>query len=370
MISQISQKKLFFQKIKRKLTPYSNILRKFLILFFIVITIFLLSILIKPVKNLFFNILRGPAMVSTFFSNPLYTLPSRNGVTYALFLGMGGETHEGALLTDTMILFALDLKNNSVTMLSIPRDIWIDSLQAKINTAYYYGEERQIGGGYPLVEDAVYEIIGEPIHYIVSLDFNSFTEIIDVIGGIDVDVEKTFTDEWYPIKGKENDLCNGDLEYKCRYETVTFQKGMQHMDGQTALKFSRSRYSEGEDGTDFARSQRQQKIISAIKDKVISSETFLNPKKLLDLKQLASKYIKTNKKISDKEYAALASFSYNFYRSEKPIKTITLDTGTDDNPGFLINPPISKYDQWVLEPRKGDWLEFQNYFIKKIEQNY
>jgi len=309
-------------------------------------------------------------MLSTFFTDPLYVLPSYNGIANVLFLGMGGEGHEGAQLTDTMILFSLNLKTNSATMLSIPRDIWVPSIEGKINSAYYYGELQQEGGGYSLIEDAVYEIIDMPIHYVVSVDFDSFEEIVDIIGGVDVVVDKAFTDEWYPIAGKENDLCDGDPEYKCRYETISFSKGKQHMDGQTALKFSRSRHADGDEGTDFARNQRQQKIIAAIKNEIISSKILLNPGKLIELKNAAFKYVKFDKEVSDEEFAGIASFAYNFYKAKKEVKTITLETGDEDNPGFLINPVAEKYGVWVLEPREGDWSSFQQFFRQKISQDF
>ncbi len=358
----------FFAKIKRKASKHFILTRIILIILSLALIIFLLCLLSKPARSFFNQIIKGPRMITTFFSNPLYTLPSYNGITNVLFLGMGGEGHDGALLTDTMILFSLNLKTDSVVMLSIPRDIWVASIEAKINSAYMFGENREAGGGYAVIEDAVYEIIDMPIHYIISIDFASFQEIVDTLGGVDVNIDQAFTDEWYPIAGKENDLCNGDPEYRCRYETISFSAGSQHMDGVTALKFSRSRHANGDEGTDFARSQRQQKIISAIKEKLLSPEILLNPKKIIEIKNTGLKYVKLNKEITEEEIAAFASFAYSFYKDKKEIKTITLETGDPDNPGFLVNPPISKYGSWVLESRKGDWLDFNAYFKQKIEE--
>ena len=369
MLLLFQKVKVAFPKIKRRFFQHIWVARIVLVTIALTGIVGLGILLAKPLKVVTDHLLAGPKVVTTFFTDPLYTLPSYDGRTNVLFLGMGGGTHDGAKLTDTIIFISLNLKNTSVTMLSIPRDIWISSIEAKINSAYYFGEERQVGGGYPLIEDAVYEITGQPIHYIVSLDFESFTELIDVLGGIEVTVDKSFTDEWYPIKGKENDLCDGDPQYRCRYETLRFEQGQQHMDGTLALKFSRSRHADGEEGSDFARSQRQQKVIQAIKDKAISSKILLNPKKLWGFKQLASKYVYIDKPITDEEYAAFAGFAFSFWRSGKEIKTLTLETGTDDNPGFLVSPALEKYDQWVLEPRSGDWVEFQAYFRMKLKED-
>ncbi len=354
------------QKCKRRLLQHVWVSRILLAVGFIIFFLGIGVIFARPVKYLVDRVLIGPRMVSTFFSDPLYTLPSYGGRTNILFVGMGGGSHDGALLTDTMIFISMDLKHTEVNMLSIPRDIWVPSLSAKINAAYMLGEEKSPGGGYPVMEDAVYEIVGQPIHYVVSLDFYGFVHLIDLLGGVDITVDREFTDTQYPIAGKEIDECNGDPLYRCRYETITFKPGLQHMDGATALKFSRSRHAQGDEGTDFARSVRQQKVIQAIKDSLISSQVLLNPKKLMDLKNLGSKYVKLDREMTDQEYAAFAGFGVSFWRQGKEIEVMTLDTGSEDNPGFLVNPSIEKYDQWVLEPRAGTWAEFQAYFRQQL----
>src|SRR5690606_10518850 len=95
----------------------------------------------------------------------------------------------------------------------------------------------------------VEKIAGVPVHYAVVVDFNAFENVIDLIGGIEVNVLTPFVDSKYPIPGKENDLCGGDPEFTCRYETLVFEKGLTFMDGETALKFARSRNAEGDEGT-------------------------------------------------------------------------------------------------------------------------
>ncbi|NMB56740.1 hypothetical protein GYA19_02265 [Candidatus Beckwithbacteria bacterium] len=368
MLTKIKNHPLF-QKLKRKLTANLWLTRVLILLTAISLVFLLFLLLAKPVFSFLQRIMKGPAVVTTFFTDPLYTLPSYEGKTNILFLGMGGGNHEGADLTDTMIFISLDLKNNQVYLLSLPRDIWSASMQAKINTAYHYGEENETGGGYKLAEDAVYEIVGMPIHYVVSLDFSGFENIINLLGGVDVEIERSFEDKLYPIAGKENDLCAGDPSLACRYETINFTQGLQHMDGTTALKFVRSRHSEGEEGTDFARSQRQQKVMEAIKDKLISTEIIFNPKKLIELKNTGMQYIKFNKNISDKEYAAFASFGLNFFKSGKHPISIILDQGDNNREGFLTSPPEYKYGVWVLEPKSGSWTEFQEYLKITMQHN-
>ncbi len=133
-----------------------------------------------------------------------------------------------------------------------------------------------------LAKDSVSVILGQPVHYAMSLDFASFVRIIDALGGLEVEVERSFDDYKYPIPGRENDQCLGEpstktAEFNCRYEHIHFNGGQNLMDGATALKFVRSRNGEGEEGTDFARSARQQKVINSIKQRLLSAEFIVKP---------------------------------------------------------------------------------------------
>jgi len=355
-------------RLKRKLMQNVLLTRFLLILLSLIIIIALSFTFIKPVRSFFQKIWKGPELVSTFFTDPLFNLPNSNGRTNVLFLGMGGIGHDGGELTDTIIFTSLNLKTNSVTMISVPRDIWVPSISAKINSAYEIGERKATGSGILMASDAIYEIIGEPIQFAVLMDFAGFEQLIDAIGGIDVVVDKSFTDTKYPIKGRENDLCGGDPEYGCRFEILSFEKGLQHMDGKTALKYSRSRHSADlEEGTDFARANRQQKVISAIKSKALSPAVLLNPSKINQTREVFNSYVRVVPQLTDKQFSALAGFGFAFWRDEKEVQTLALDMGDEENPGFLINPPVEKYGQWVLESRWGDWKEFQGYLKQKLE---
>jgi anionic cell wall polymer biosynthesis LytR-Cps2A-Psr (LCP) family protein len=322
--------------------------------------------------SFFINSFHGSKMVYSFLQNPEENLVYSNGRTNVLLLGIGGEAQYGADLTDTIIFASINIKTGDTVIVSVPRDIWSDYLKAKINTAYHYGEERQTGGGFILAKQSIEEIIGQPIHYTFLLDFKVFVEAIDLLGGIDVEVDQAFDDYKYPIEGKENDDCNGDPDYKCRYEHLHFDEGLQKMDGKTALKFVRSRNAQGEEGTDFSRSQRQQKVIVSLKDKLSSMGVLLNPAKLQGLMEIAKKYLNSNPKLKDEEIASFANIFYRFMNNKSEIRTLTLDTGTPESPGFLVNPlPSEKYsNQWVLVPAAGNWQEFQNYFEKKIKNGY
>jgi len=201
-----------------------------------------------------------------------------------LILGIAGGTHEGPNLSDLIIAANYNLKTNKLTTMAVPRDIWSETLRDRVNSAYAYGEAKEKGGGLKLAKAEVAAIIGKPVQYAAVIDFDKFKTLIDFFGGIDVDVQKSFTDKQFPIPGREDDLCGGkDPDYKCRFETISFTKGLIRMDGNTALKFVRSRHAEGSEGSDFARGQRQQQVILALKNHILNDIKTFNLNKITTL---------------------------------------------------------------------------------------
>jgi len=282
----------------------------------------------------------------------IYFNPLENdqGKINFLILGINGSGGSDKDLTDTIIFASLNKNTKKTVVVSVPRDLWIEEIKAKINTAYHYG-------GADLAQKTLTEILGQPIHYYAVINFDSFEKIIDYLGGIEVEVEKTFDDNKYPLLGKEKDLCNGDKELKCRYETIHFEQGKQVMDGKTALKFARSRNAQGDEGTDFARSVRQQKIILAIKDKIIKDELYLHPQKALGLLFLVQKEITTD--IGPEVYGSLFLLGYQQVKQPVTPSLITL------NGNLFVNPKFHYSKQWVLVPNNDSWEEVQEY-IKKL----
>lgn len=275
-----------------------------------------------------------------------------DGRTNFLLLGVAGGDHAGRDLADTIIFISLDHKTGKVLSLSLPRDIWVASLRTKLNSVYHYQ-------GLDKTKGVVSQILRQPIDYGVLVDFNLFGQVIDNLGGIQVEVERSFDDYRYPIPGKENDLCDGDKEYNCRYEHLHFEAGNQNMNADLALKYVRSRYAEGEEGTDFARSNRQQRVMAAIKDKIFSWPFLSSPKKILQLLDVVSSNIKTD--IPQEKYDELLKIFLKM--RGKNIKMSVL------NNGYLISPKTSvEYDNlWVLIPEAGDWTKVGQYVDSLIK---
>jgi LCP family protein required for cell wall assembly len=266
-----------------------------------------------------------------------------------VLLGVGGPGHEAPDLTDTIIFVSTKLSTGETTVISIPRDMWVSSMRAKINTSYHYGEQKQVGGGIILTKSSITEVLGQPVHYAAILNFSTFVGVIDRLGGIDVNVENSFIDNKYPIAGRENDDCGGDdPEYLCRFETISFNAGLQHMDGTTALKYVRSRHSESQtEGTDFARSKRQTQVLKGVKSKFI--EMSKDPKKyklLLSVFEVVKSEIITDFP-SNKIVASL--LLANKIRSHE-LKTYSLSEP------IIYHPPLSPLqdNQWVLLPKNND----------------
>lgn len=283
-------------------------MKKFFTALAVIIILFFFSVFIFlfPWYSFITKTLRVSITKLVFNWNGLKTFD--NQVTIAL-LGIAGENHDGPNLSDSITVLNYDFKENRITTIGIPRDIWSNALKDKINSAYAYGEEKQPGGGgLKLAKSEISAVSGFPIQYGIVIDFKKFEIFVDDLGGVDIDVEQSFTDEKFPLEGKENDLCNGDPEYRCRYETVSFEKGLQRMDGKTALKYVRSRHAQGDEGSDFARSKRQQNVINAVKEK------FTGIVKERDLQKISKLYQKIDRliyrDISNQDIFALVKKMY------------------------------------------------------------
>ncbi len=264
----------------------------------------------------------------------------KEGRINILLLGMGGVGHEGTYLTDTIILVSVKPKEK-IAMLSIPRDMVVPIPGygwRKINNANVFGELANRGSGGEFTKNIISQVFEIPIHYYVRVDFDGFKKLIDDLGGVGIYVERSFTDYSYPTS-----------DFK--YQTVSFQKGWQIMDGETALKFVRSRHGTNGESSDFARSKRQQKVILALKEKILSLSTLANPQKIYKIYSGYQENVKTDFEI------------WEALRFAKIIKDIEnkeiINQVLDDSP----NSPLYATNidgAYVLVTRTGDFSELQS----------
>jgi len=219
---------------------------------------------------------------------------------------------------------------------------------------------------------------------------------VDLVGGIDVEIENPFSDPKYPIPGKEDDTCGLTIEdeqengqiikivkdatgsaipfnqindrnnpFTCRFETIIFKKGPAHFDGITALKFVRSRYGTNDEGNDFARSARQQKVILAFRQKVLSSEILTSPKIIIDLANTFGQSVDTD--IGSSEAPLLLKLFPKIDPSF--IRHVVLDEGREESV-LKVGNPSDYRGQFVLVP-KGAWTDLAEYVqgeIFKLEE--
>ena len=315
--------------------------------------------------------------------------PKTESVITVLLLGYGGAGHDGGTLSDVLMLVRVDYEEKKVSIISIPRDLWIDlpirsdqKESYKINMAHAIGaddtryglkEPQYTGeaGGGEMAKYAVQKVTVIPIDYFMSVSFDGFSKAIDSLGGINVNVPVTFDDYFYPAKGLENETCGFSAEeinefhekfsgfelekqFECRYEHLHFDAGENEMDGVAALKFVRSRHS-NQHGGDFARSQRQQAILIAVKDKLLSLDALTNSKEFVDT---IGKTIRT-----DFDPAAVEDLIDLIGNPQKyEIKNINLTT---DN---VLTNSRSSAGAFILIPKDGigNWEGIQRFIADNI----
>ncbi|MCD4756559.1 LCP family protein [bacterium] len=206
--------------------------------------------------------------------NPELKKDSTGKYTNILVVGVDTRENGNLLNTDSLILISYNYDTQDITMTSIPRDLHVQIKPdiywfSRINAVYSTFEQNNDGQGMPRLCEVITKVTGQEIQYNAMIDYKGFVELIDAIGGIDVNVENSFTDYMYPSG--------------FGYKTVRFSEGVQHMDGSTALEYARSRHSmHNGEGSDFARAKRQQIVISSITEKVTSG-SLLDPRALMNL---------------------------------------------------------------------------------------
>lgn len=267
-------------------------------------------------------------------------LAEADGRTNILVLGIAGGTHDGADLTDTIMVLSPNWSRHSMGLISVPRDIWSNTLKDKVNSAYHYGEEKKKGGGIVLAKAIIEDVIGIPVHYGLVIDFSGFRNVIDLVGGIPVNVTSGFVDLEFPIAGREDDLCSGDPQLACRYEVLRFEAGRQTMDGERALKYVRSRHAEGDEGSDFARSRRQQDVLLALKTKLVDPRVWLFQHPFILYRAL------DNATHTDMNIGELMTVGKLLVAiPEVQIHKVSIEP-------LLTNPPLWLYGRYVLVPKE------------------
>lgn len=262
-----------------------------------------------------------------------------------LVLGQGGAGHDGPFLSDVNIVVSLKPSTGQIALLSLPRDMLVhipDYGDDRINLANSIGETTGYpGGGAALAARVVEDTLGLPINYYARIDFSGFEQFVDALGGVEIDVDRAFTDEQYP-----------DGEYG--YTTVSFDAGPQKLSGVEALQYVRSRHSPEEHG-DFSRARRQQKLIIGLKDRVLTPSNLLNPGKLVRTFKKLNEHVSTNAQVWElREFLTLAKNADFEHISFQVL---------DDSPAGPLYSTTTHRGAYVLAPKIADYSEIK--FIAK-----
>jgi polyisoprenyl-teichoic acid--peptidoglycan teichoic acid transferase len=225
--------------------------------------------------------------------------PTPNEPINILLLGTDKRPGEDVTRTDAMILVHVRPRDKRVGLLSIPRDLLVEIPgfgEARINAAYPIGE-RRLGAGYggALAKETVQNLIGFPVHHFVLIDFDGFKKVIDTIGGIDINVTKPIYDPAYPTE---------DFQTK----EVRFSEGLQHLDGERALIYARTRHADN----DFGRNVRQQQVLMAMFEGIRSRGILTQLTSIDDYTAALRDYVRTD--LSRDDMLRLARLAATFDR--------------------------------------------------------
>ncbi|MEK7598703.1 MAG: LCP family protein [Patescibacteria group bacterium] len=295
-----------------------------------------------------------------------------------LLLGMRGENMPGGgRLADTIIVASMKPQENKVSMISIPRDLYVTAPgtqdKQKINAIYAYGEVNDKKQGLANMKTVVSEVTGLSIHYAVSTNFSGFKQLVDAIGGLDITLDKPFEE---PIQFNEPHVCDsetytvptGEFDTKkknvywpgtkivkrvritAQYPLCTnpnvecggdfrLPAGQQTLSGPQALCYVRSRFTT----SDFDRNKRQQVVIELIKQKLLSAGTLSNFEKLNGIADSLGDNVR-----SDMQPWEIKRI-YELYTGMQNPQVFQRVLENSEE-GLLYNPPMTEGSGYILLP--------------------
>ncbi|MDY3373277.1 MAG: LCP family protein [Terrisporobacter othiniensis] len=268
------------------------------------------------------------------------------GITNILLTGTDARPGETASRTDSMMILTIDNVNKSVKLTSLARDTYVQlpgRNPGKLNTAYFWGKE-------PMLFETIENEFGIGIDKIVQVDFNALMDIVDTLGGVDVNVPENnigeinkYAKESYKIYNSPN---------KGEFKEIT-TAGKQTLNGYQALSFARVRKVDSA----ICRDQRQQEVLTAIAEKVKSMPVTKYPKLLNSILP----YVKTN--IDSNEILKLGVTILGILDSGNEIKTANFPI-TDEihSKGGVYNGA-----GWVWLYDKNSTVVLQDFIYKDID---
>ncbi|MDB5171036.1 MAG: hypothetical protein JWO35_730 [Candidatus Saccharibacteria bacterium] len=291
-----------------------------------------------------------------------------NGRVNILLAGNSADDvgHNGAQLTDSIMIMSIDTKNNKAFLMSVPRDLYVevDGGHEKINGAYVVGKENDFSAdGYPnggmgQLEQVIEDSFGIDINYYALINYNALKQAVDAVGGIDL-----------TIASKDpRGLYDPNIDYSTGGPLVKLKNGRQHLNGQQALNLARARgdsyRSYGFPASDFDRTENQRKMMVALKSKVVSSGVIANPSKLSSLSDVIGGNVKTDFELNEvrRLYDLIKVIDSN------QISSLSLNNANGKN---LLTSYATPSGQSALIPAAGvdDFSDIQSFIIRQTSSN-
>ncbi len=270
-----------------------------------------------------------------------------HGFINFLIAGSGGADHIGGELTDAILVASFNPKVKNVVMMSLPRDLYVKSpkiISQRINSIYE-NHYRKLGTqeAMQILTETASQIVGFEIPYYIKINFNFLQELIDELGGIEIYNPELLYDPYYPGPNYS-------------FQTFKLAKGLQTIDGATALKYARSRKT----SSDFARSKRQQEIILATKNQALKAQILTNPAKLKKVLKIVEKNLNTNLTIDNLITLGLKAKGL----SQQDMRNLVLTNDFSRVGGFLYTPPREQYNNaYVLKSADETYSQIHLYFL-------
>ena len=349
---------------------------------FILLTGLLLSLLTMSALASYYYFRQQTDEQITTPSNQQQTHPSINLNTPAernqlniLLLGYGGPGHQGGMLTDLIQVLNIDFVTKRLNFISIPRDLEIvtdSGHKQKINSllSYYLNAGQDFPAASQSLQDDLTQVLGLNIDYTISVDFVGFQRLIgQTMGEIEVEVNQTLDDPWYPIEGKQLDPCDYsaaeiaqltntlsgfelESQFACRYEQLYYEPGLHIMEGKDALAYVRSRHS----SSDFDRSRRQSEVLIAIRNKLFDLEVL---RQIPYFFNQVSQHVTSNLDLASAEYLGpLLLNAREFTSHNVNLSTDNVLTSGQDSNGFILLPKTGP----------NNWIGIQQFIQQQLDQ--
>ncbi|MDD4135949.1 MAG: LCP family protein [Candidatus Shapirobacteria bacterium] len=282
------------------------------------------------------------------------------------FLILGLDKRDDALekttTTDTIIFASLDLETSKLNLISTPRDLWFYEKEVKINNLYPLSLE-QGQDTFGFLKSNFEKLYGQPIDHVIVISTDNLINFVNIIGGVDLYLEKGFVDDQYPnpeyIKNPTSSIPI--------YKTIEFPSGWIHLDSSNITEFVRSRKSAetaAQGGTDIGRIQRQQLLIDTLLNK-IKSGTFIN-----STDQLKNFYFfwqhDISKTLSDTDVLQIGLI-LNKNLKNISLNKIEIPIGTNNTSGIIYHPEKTNFTkQWIFTTNDDKYQSFHQFISEKI----